>query len=373
MGILIDGRTIQDHFPGIARYTYNLTRAMVNAAPAQEFVVLYAPAALNTRYDLMALKQSPNVRLVAGAAHVSSLREQWHIPRQVRLLAPTLIHFPYYLHPYRLPTPVVFTALDLIPLKFPQYYPPHERLIFRVAMTLAINTARRIIAISAATASDVQRAFSVRAGRLTPIPLAADPTFFPQGADRVEATRRTYHLPERYGLFFASNKPHKNLMRLVEAWAPLAKRVMPLKLVIAGHWDERYPQAKERAEALGLTESLLFIGPIPEADLPGLYSGAEWFIFPSLYEGFGLPIVEAMACGTPVACADAPGLTEAAGNAALLFDPRNVEAITHALATTLNDSALRADLQERGLRRARELTWARVAEATLRVYEECAS
>jgi alpha-1,3-rhamnosyl/mannosyltransferase len=125
-----------------------------------------------------------------------------------------------------------------------------------------------------------------------------------------------------------------------------------------------------RAAAAPLGERVIFLGRVAEAQLPLLYAGAALFVQPSLTEGFGLPVVEAMACGTPVACSEAPGLVEAAGSAAILFDPRQPEAITHALSTALTDSALRTDLRTRGLRRAQTLTWSRAAEATLQVYTQ---
>jgi alpha-1,3-rhamnosyl/mannosyltransferase len=141
-------------------------------------------------------------------------------------------------------------------------------------------------------------------------------------------------------------------------------------LVIAGTWDPRYPESRQRAEALALKEAVHFLGPIVEEDLPTLYSGAVAFVFPSEYEGFGLPVLEAMACGTPVACSNTSSLAEVAGDAALLFDPTDVAAIADALTHLLHEPSLWADLRERGLRRTAQFSWERTARDTLAVYRQ---
>jgi alpha-1,3-rhamnosyl/mannosyltransferase len=201
----------------------------------------------------------------------------------------------------------------------------------------------------------------------------------------LETMRRKYALPERFVLYLGSNKPHKNLVRLVEAWFQVSRSKFQvattsdvkrgtwnLKLVLAGHWDPRYPQAQQRAAELRLEDSVRFLGDVSEADLPALYNLATIFAFPSLYEGFGLPPLEAMACGTPVACANTSSLPEVVGDAALLFDPLDVEGMAATIAQTLSDASLRAALRARGLARARLFSWERTAKETLMAYREAA-
>ncbi len=370
MRYAIDGRCIQDHFPGIARYTWNLVRALASHARDDEFVLLYDPLARNTRYELSPLAEEPNVRLVPGAAPLFSAGEQWQIPHQLRTLGPSVIHLPYYLRPYALPAPEVITAHDLIPLIHPEYFSLKERAIFRLAMGLDLSTARRVIAVSQATANDLQRHYRVSGARLVVIPEAADPAFAPQPAEAIAAIRQRYHLPEGYVLYLGSNKPHKNLVRLVEAWQQAAARVTPAVLAIAGHWDARYPQAQERAAALGIEDRIRFVGPVAEEDLPAVYSGAQLFVFPSLYEGFGLPVLEALACGVPVVCANTSSLPEVAGDAALLVDPLYPPALTEAICRVLEDAALARDLRARGLAQARRYSWEHTARETLAVYRQ---
>jgi glycosyltransferase involved in cell wall biosynthesis len=173
-------------------------------------------------------------------------------------------------------------------------------------------------------------------------------------------------------LYLGINKPHKNLPRLVEAWAQLTHRraIDNQKLVIAGAWDPRYPQAEQLAANLNVDETIVFLGSIPEADLPALYGAARLFVFPSLYEGFGLPVLEALSCGIPVACSHTASLPEVAGEAAIYFDPAGPDKIAEALAKALNNAPLLEGLKARGLEQARKFTWRRTARQTLQVYRQ---
>jgi alpha-1,3-rhamnosyl/mannosyltransferase len=283
-----------------------------------------------------------------------------------------LYHSPYYLMPYWPRLPTILTIYDLIPLRYPKQVSPQARLAFRWATALALRSARHLVAISKSTADDFQRAFRLPAALISVIPLAAGTQFKPQSLAEIRRVGQQYTLPEKYILYFGINKPHKNLERLVQAIAYAGAGGESLnpsaRLVIAGAWDPRYPEAAERARESGLGDRVRFLGPVPEADLPGLYAGASALVFPSLYEGFGLPVLEAMACGVPVACADTSSLAEIATGSAVLFDPLSPQAIAEAVLGLLADPGLQGDLIERGLRRASEFSWERTAEATLRVY-----
>ncbi|MCS7283680.1 MAG: glycosyltransferase family 4 protein, partial [Anaerolineae bacterium] len=278
-------------------------------------------------------------------------------------------HSPYYLMPYRPGVPTVLTVYDVIPLKFPAQSTFQARMLFRWTMGMALHAARLVVAISEATARDLAHHFPVAPGRMTVISLAADPIFSPRPLAEVDALRRRYGLPESFVLYVGSNKPHKNLARLVEAWAQTTDSGICSTLVIAGPWDPRYPEPRRRAEQLGL-ENIRWLGPIPEADLPALYSAATLFVFPSLYEGFGLPVLEAMACGVPVVCSNTSSLPEVAGDAALLVDPTDARALAGAIERVLTDEALRASLRARGLERARQFAWEEAAQRTLEIYRQ---
>jgi len=366
--LVLDGRTIADHFPGIGRYAFNLAQGLASVLPpGDELVVLHDSRQPNTRFKLAELAGFPNVKLLEIAARNFSLAEQLRVPAALRRVRPAVYHSPYYVMPYWPGCPSVVTIHDLIPFRYPGDYSARARLIIGLTMRLAVRTTRQVITASQASAHDLVKLLGLAPERLTVVPYAPDPIFQPPSAAEVAAVRARYRLPAEYVLYLGSNKPHKNLPRLVQAYARLGDPASQTPLVIAGHWDERYQQAKQEAEALSACVS--FSGPVRPQDVPALYGGAQLFVFPSLYEGYGLPPQEAMACGTPVACSSAASLVEVVGEAALLFDPLDEASIASALLRALSDAALRAELRRRGLAQARNFTWARTAQQSLAVYQ----
>ncbi len=368
--ILLDGRTIQDRFPGIGRYVYNLIDALAPCFDG-EVVTLVNPGLPNTRYDLDRLARHRNVHLHPTDIPTFHWREQTDLPRLIRSLRPDLAHLPYNVRPYRLGLPNLLTLFDAIPRRFPACYPRRTRWPIELLQRLAIRSASAFVAISAATARDFQQLYRIPPDRITLTPLAADPVFGPQPAETIADLRRRLALPDRYVLYLGSNQPHKNLPALLDAWALLTAQAPRPLLVIAGAWDIHHPEAMHQGARLGA--AVRFLSDVPASDLPGLYAGAEYFVFPSLYEGFGLPVLEAMACGTPVACSNVSSLPEVAGDAALLFDPGQPQAIAAALDRLLADPDLRSDLSQRGLRQAATFSWQNTAAATLAAYRRLAA
>ncbi len=390
VNIGIDARYIQDHFPGIGRYTFNLTRALAEIAPQEHFVIFHNPALPNTRYDLAALAAYPNLEFVSLSIPTFSLAEQVHLPWifRTRYANPKsktcsersesiqnrkfVFHSPYYVKPYfGLPCLSMVTIYDVISARYPEYLPSwRARLVFELTTRLALATSAHVLTLSEASRRDLVTFYRVLPRRITVTRLAADDHFRPQSPAAVAAIRQKYGLPSDYVLYLGINKPHKNLIRLVEAWKICHRQRTTghIPLVIGGAWDPRYPQPKQRAAELGLGEGVRFLGPLPEEDLPALYGGATLFVFPSLYEGFGLPVLEAMACGAPVACSATSSLPEVAGDATLFFDPSDVEDIATTLRRALDDPDLRVALRERGLARARQFSWQQTAQKTLEAY-----
>jgi alpha-1,3-rhamnosyl/mannosyltransferase len=286
-------------------------------------------------------------------------------------LGADLYHSPYYLMPYWVKIPTLLTVHDVIPLVYPAYSSVRARLLFRVAMTLALRSVAWMTVDSQSTLQDLRNRFHVDASRVSVVPAAPDPIFYPRPEHAVAEVRRRYELPEHFALYLGSNKPHKNLTRLIEAWAKVIADQPEAVLVVAGHWIPEHDEPQVRARALGLEASnLRWLGPIPGDDLPLLYTAATLFVFPSLYEGFGLPPLEAMACGTPVACSNVSSLPEVVGDAAVTFDPTKVSSIAEALIRLWTHSHLLMDLWARGIRQAQRFSWEAAARRTLDLYRE---
>jgi alpha-1,3-rhamnosyl/mannosyltransferase len=369
----LDVRFCCDHFPGIGRVTYELAWALGELEHGHELVLLHNPRMPNTRFDIAALGRLPATYLVEVPYDPFSPAVQWFLPLVARKLGLHLLHTPYYLAPYAgLPCPSVVTIHDIIGHRYPQYLSWRGRLLFELTMRLAIMSASHVLTVSQSARADLMAAYGLRAERVTAVPWGVSRRFAPQPDGRVAALRERYGLPECYVLYLGANKPHKNLERLLRAWERLASERPALlagwELVLAGHRDPKH-DADRRFVAERHLPQVRLLGDVDEAELPALYSGAALFAFVSFYEGFGLPPLEAMACGTPVLCAYASALPEVVGHAALAVDPFSISEIAEGLGRLIGNSALRRQLGEQGLRRAREFSWRRAAIRTLDVYE----
>lgn len=362
MKVVVDARTASPHFPGIGRYTSNLIRAL---ASYQDFIsvqTLRGPGPLS--YPI-----GPDQPEISVRASVFSLHQQWEIPRFLGKQNASLYHSPYYLMPYHLNIPIVFTCHDLIPIIFPQYFGNFQRVIYRVAHLIAARVSSRIIAVSESTKSDLTRYLSVDEQKISAIPLAADDIFQPQSSSTIEAIRNTYGLPRLYCLYVGTNKPHKNLLGLLKAWQILhnSKSLEGHSLIIVGPWDSRYPEARKFTADTYL-ESVKFVGEVEEKHLPAIYSGATTFIQPSLYEGFGLPVIEAMACGAAVTCSNTSSLPEVAGDGANYFNPKDPKHMATALGDLIGNTNKLNTLREKSIHQASRFSWNKTALSTIEAY-----
>jgi len=363
----IDGRYIQDHFPGIGRYTYNLIKALLEVAPEGDFLIFHNPQLLNTRYAVHELGRHPNVQLVAVDVPTFSLKEQYGLPSLAKRFSLDLLHSPYYVKPYWLPCPSVVTFYDVIPLLYPQSLPSMwAKPLFKLTARLALRSAAAVITVSQSARDDLLSFFSLPRDKVWVTPLAVDERFKPLEEGALSDLRQRYELPAQYVLYVGINKPHKNLVHLLEVFSALETEA---KLVLAGKEDPRYTQARQAAERLNLAERVLFLGEVADDDLPRLYNGATLFVFPSLYEGFGLPVLEAMACGTPVVCSNTSSLPEIVGDAAITLDPLDRAAWLAAMKEVLQREGLRKEMTEKGLRQAKMFSWEQTARRTWEVYQ----
>jgi glycosyltransferase involved in cell wall biosynthesis len=280
-----------------------------------------------------------------------------------------LVHLPSTILPPVLPCPAVVTVHDLAWLHHPETYDPADLQMQK----LAARSARRawhVIASSQATARDL-RGLGLHPERVTVVHLGVSPSFRPDGPPLApEAFPGAERLAGGYLLYNGGLGPRKNLRRLLLAYGQLPAAMSAPPLVLCGKMT-RYGEAlAAEARATGLADQVLFPGYLPDELLPSLYRSAILLVYPSLYEGFGLPILEAMACGTPVITSDTSSMPEVAGDAALLVDPGSVDAIASALRQVLLDMGLRQSLCQRGLARSRQFTWERTARETAAVYRQ---
>lgn len=367
--IAIDGRCLNDHYPGIGRYVFQLLRALPTVADDAEIVVLTDPSAASSRFDLDVLA-GEGVRQVASTAPIRGFAQQRELPKQLQQLGCDVFHAPYFLTAYRVPCPMVVGIYDTIPARFPETLPsPAARMAVRLGVRMALRSARVVLTLSRFAKDDLAATHGLPEDRFAVTPAAAAEHFQPAADETVAELRSRLDLPRKYVLHVGTNKPHKNLERLVEAWTELrtAGKADGWGLVLAGAHNPRHFSAEDAAQRLG-PKGLRLLGAVAESDLPTLYSGAEIFVLPSLYEGFGLPVLEAMACGTVVACAKASSLPEVAAHAAAYFEAEDTASIVQTLGRLLKNPGYGRVLAERGRARAAQLTWRQTARLTLDAY-----
>jgi alpha-1,3-rhamnosyl/mannosyltransferase len=368
MRIALDLRYASDHFPGIGRYVVSLARALAQQPSIHTLLLLLNPGQQHGRYDLAWLQMAERVWPVVIAARPFSLAEQVVVPRVLRELRADLYHTPYYLRPIRwLTCPAVLTHHDIIPLRFPNDSTWRARLLFRGLTTLALRVSDQVIAVSQSARNDLLEHFRYPPEQVHVVYHAAESRFAPQSPAACVTFLQRYDLPAGYLLTVGSNKPHKNLLTLIQAYA-LRPELPPL--VIAGHWDQRYPEAQRAAEQLGLTQRIHWLPNLPDADLPLLYASAQVFVYPSRYEGFGLPVLEALASGLPVVAGNHSSLPEVVGSAGHLVDIAQPHAIADALARLTSDADERQRLRRAAVAQAAEFSWQRAASETLAVYQQ---
>ncbi len=297
-----------------------------------------------------------------------------HIPFD-RLLPPEtrLFHATEHLLLPLAHIPTVLTVHDLIFERFPEYHKRLNHLFLTRTMPLFVRRATAIITISQASKQDLIAHYRVPAEKVHVIYEAPAPHFRPVPPEEVARARARYHLPDRYLLTVGTLEPRKNLVRLLTAFERAHQGGWVDALVIVGQRGWLYEDFFRRLEASPVRERVILPGFVPDEDLPAVYAGATLFVLPSLYEGFGLPLLEAMAVGTPVVASDAGPLPEVGGDAALYFDPTDVDAMAEAIMRCLKDPDLRHALAQRGRERAARFSWQRTAEETARVYRRLLS
>ena len=361
MKVAIDARMITN--TGIGRYIQNLLIHLPLIDVGNSFSALIG-------HKAMAPASSPNmdVRLLRRDIPVYALlKEQFGLPDEMNLSNPDVLHYPNFNMPLCNPKPSVVTIHDLIYYLVPQSCSQLRRWYARLFFPLVARGAMRIITGSEHTKGDIVNHLGVEPSKVTVIHHGVSPAYKPVTDEGViRQVKGRYGIDGDYILYVGTHHPRKNLKRLIEAFARL--KIKGMRLVITGAVEGRRQDIYDTPQRLGVTQRVVFTGPVHEDDLAAVYSGAAIFCIPSLYEGFGLTPLEAMACATPVVSSNLTSLPEVVGDAALTFNPYDVEAMADCMDRLICDSALRSVLSARGLARAGQFKWERTAERTIAVY-----
>ena len=368
MRVAIDVRKLHDF--GIGTYIRNLLRHLSRIDHDTEYVLLSLPRDIDTPATLGA-----NFRAVAQSSPNYSIREQVYVPWALWREKPDVFHAPHYVLPPAVSCRSVVTIHDCIHLRFPQYLPSRAAYLYaRASMWAAAHRSTRILTVSEASKRDILHYFDVPPDKIDVVYNALDERLSTApDDDAIARVRQRYQLDHGFILYAGNIKPHKNLVRLIEAFDGLRRDGFDdLTLLIIGDEISKWPALRHAVHAHKLHKHVRFLGFLSDDTLAALYRMAAVFVFPSLYEGFGLPPLEAMASGTPVVTSNVSSLPEVAGDAAVLVDPTDTIDIKEGIKRILTDPGLRERLQARGLARAREFSWEHSVRRTRQIYQDVA-
>ncbi|MEM9405992.1 MAG: glycosyltransferase family 1 protein [Acidobacteriota bacterium] len=358
--IAIDARKLGDF--GIGTYIENLLRGLAALDAESRYVLFVSPEAEPP--DLPG-----NFSTVTEASGLYSIRELFALSWRLHRLRPDLFHATHYVLPLRLPCATVVTIHDIIHLLFPDFLPNRFAEIYaRLMIQRSLRSSDRVIAVSNNTREDLRRTFRVDPDKIDVIYNGVDPSFF-EPSDADDAELQELGLEPGYVLFVGNPKPHKNLDRVLQAYAAARPKLeRPVPMVCAGARRGSDGILRQKTEAMGIGDAVHWLGHVPEKQLRTLYRGAGLFVYPTLYEGFGLPVIEAMASGTPVITSNNSALREIAEGYAHLVSPLEVDEIEAAIVHCLNDREHARSLATLGRRRAADFRWAETARQTLDLY-----
>lgn len=366
MRIALDARKLRDF--GIGTYIRNVLLGLARLDQETEYILLCKPEDVDAMPVL-----GPNFRVVPERARLYSFGEQIRLPMALARERVHLLHEPHYTLPPATRCRSVVTIHDCIHLMFPRDLP--NRLAYayaRGSIWSAAKRADRVLTVSEASKRDILRFVDVPPEKVSVIHNAIDERFLqPPDEAHMDRVRQRYQLNHPFVLYAGNIKPHKNVERLIDAFGRARSGGLEdLRLVIVGDEISKYPGLRQAVHRHRLDKHVRFLGFQPQETLASFYRLARAFVFPSLYEGFGLPPLEAMACGTPVITSNLSSLPEVAGGAALLVDPYDPDDIADAIRRAVTDDDLRATLTAKGRARARDFSWGQSVSAIHRIYME---
>ncbi len=297
--------------------------------------------------------------------------EHFIMPGQVRKIGCDLLHCPGYIAPYKVHCPTVLTVHDTIALTRPELCKVSNQLYYRALMGRSVRQAAQVIVPSSVVKEQLMNLFGISSAKINVIPFAPSSVFKKvDDACLLDKVRCKYGLPEKFVLSVSNHEPKKNIAGIIRAFAAFKAKVEGYKLVLVGRDAWGTGDIASLVSQSGIAEDVICPGYVPVTDLPAVYSLAGMFIFPSLDEGFGIPVLESMACGTPVVCSDRGALPETTAGAAVCVPPDDINGMAEALANFAANAGMRSDFIERGFKRTGELSWEKTTRATLEVYRK---
>lgn len=371
MRIAIDAHTVGTKLGGNESYAVNLIEALATIDSVNQYTIYITTTEARERFS----SRWPNFKVRSTLPHTPLIRIPLTLSAELRKNPVDVLHVQFTAPPF-CPCPVVVSIHDLSFEHLPQTFNRRSRTQLKLTVRHSARRAARILSLSEHTRRDIIETYSISPQRVTAIPIAAPDHFGPiMDYRELQRVRHNYGIDGDYILSVGSIQPRKNLARLVRAYASLRESGSAAKLpklVLVGKCAWLYDETLRALDETNIKDAVVLTGYVPETDLPALYSGALCFVYPSYFEGFGLPPLEAMKCGAAVIVGNRTSLPEVVGDAALAVDPFDIDAIAGAIKKVINDSALRKVLSVKGQERAREFNWRETARKTLAVYEEIA-
>jgi glycosyltransferase involved in cell wall biosynthesis len=370
--IAIDAHSVGTRLGGNESYATNLIEALAEIDKVNQYTVFVTRREARDRFS----NRWPNFQVRATLPHTPFVRIPLTLSAELRRNRVDVLHVQFTAPPFS-PCPVVVSIHDLSCEHLPQTFTRRSRMQLRMTVRRSARSAAQVIALSEHTRTDLINTYNLRPEKVSVVPLAAPATFAPVRDDNeLQRVRQTYGIDRDYILSVGSIQPRKNLRRLIEAYSLLRHAIPEGKLpqlVLVGKNAWLFDETLRSLADTNSSSSIILTGYVPESDLPALYSGALCFIYPSYFEGFGLPPLEAMKCGAPVIVGNQTSLPEVVGDAALMIDPFDVNAIAAAIQQVIMDSDFRSELRVKGLERAKIFDWKETARQTLAVYEKAFS
>ena len=369
MRIAIDAHSVGAKLAGNESYATNLIEALAQVDSVNEYTLYVTTAEARARFS----QRWPNFRVQTTLPHTPLIRIPLTLAAELRKRPVDVLHVQFTAPPFS-PCPVVVSVHDLSFEHLPQTFNRRSRTQLRLTVRHSVKKAARILTLSEHTRRDMIETYGTSPERITAIPLAA-PSYFGRVREEreLQRVRHIYGIEGDYILCVSSIQPRKNLSRLVRAYESLRNKRGPgklPKLVLVGKCAWLYDETLRSIEEGRMKDSVILTGYVPQSDLPALYSGSICFVYPSYFEGFGLPPLEAMKCGTPVIAGNRTSLPEVVGDAGILVDPFDVNAIAAAIERLVDDPDLRQQLSVKGVARSRLFDWNETARRTLNIYEQ---